>query len=276
MHARLNIEYPLTESRIFSNALAPIVAGNLEVRLVQDEAEIVATQKLRYRIFCGELGATLSSEVQAQERDFDEFDDVCDHVLVIDHERTGEQAVVGTYRLLRSSAMQKLGRFYTESEYNIDALKAQNLELMELGRSCVDINYRNRAVMSLLWRGIGAYIDAYDIKLMFGCASFTGSDPAVHQKALSYLYHKHRLPEHLMVHALPKLHVPMDTVPMSEIDEREIIRSIPPLIKGYLRLGGLVGNGAVIDYACNTTDVAIVVQSDTMQGKYTDRYRGEE
>ncbi len=276
MHARLNIEYPLVVTRIFSNALAPIVAGNLEVRLVQDEAEIIATQKLRYRIFCGELGATLSPAVQAQERDFDEFDDVCDHVLVIDHERTGEEAVVGTYRLLRSAAMKTLGRFYTESEYDISALKGRTGELMELGRSCVDINYRNRSVMTLLWRGIGAYINAFDIKLMFGCASFTGADPSVHKAALAYLYHKHRLPDDLMVHALPKLHVPMDTMALSDIDEREIIRSIPPLIKGYLRLGGLVGDGAVIDYSCNTTDVAIVVQSDLMGDKYTDRYRGEE
>lgn len=257
-------------------AFEPISAGSLQVRLAVDEAEVTASQRLRYRIFCGEMGGTMSPEVIAQERDFDVFDDACDHLLVIDHERTGENAIVGTYRLLRSGPMKKVGRFYTQTEYDISALATYQGELLELGRSCVDAEYRNRAVMTLLWRGIGAYMGAYDIKAMFGCASFTGADPSQHALALSYLYHYHLAPKEVRFVALPDQYVKMDVIPKDRVNEREALKMIPPLIKGYLRLNGKIGDGAVIDHACNTTDVAIVVQTDLVSEKYADRYTPEE
>ena len=258
------------------DAFEPISAGSLQVRLARTPAEVIASQRLRYRIFCGEMGGTMSPEVIEQQRDFDEFDDVCDHLLVIDNERSGDSAIVGTYRLIRSSAMRKVGRFYTESEYDISAIRTYQGELLELGRSCVDVDYRNRAVMTLLWRGIGAYMGAYDIKAMFGCASFTGADPKEHAMALSYLYHYHLAPEDVRFVALPDQYVDMRMVPKDQINEKEALKLIPPLIKGYLRLGGKIGDGAVIDHACNTTDVAIVVQTDLVSEKYADRYTPEE
>lgn len=250
----------------------PIRAGELCVRLAQDEAEIIASQKLRYEIFCGEMGGKASPEIQAQQRDFDEFDAVCDHLLVLDESRSGEDAIVGTYRLLRSEPMRKLGRFYTESEYDITPLKSYSGELLELGRSCVDAAYRNRAVMTLLWRGIGAYSSAFDIKLMFGCASFVGADAEKHALALSYLYHFHLAEPNVRLKALPELHVEMNRIPKDQINEREALRLIPPLIKGYLRLNGRIGDGAFVDHAYNTTDVSIVVQTDLVTDKYFERY----
>lgn len=254
----------------------PIVAGPLSVRLAEDEKEIRASQELRYRIFCGEMGGKASPEIQAQERDFDEFDDYCDHLLVIDNERQGTDAVVGTYRLLRRSSMEKLGHFYTESEYDVSAMKAQEGEILELGRSCVDVDYRNRAVMTLLWRGIGAYVSLYDIKLMFGCASFTGADADQHALALSYLYYNHLAPEHIRLTALPDLYERMDRIPEDTVEFKAALNALPALIKGYLRLNGYVGDGAVIDHAYNTTDVGIIVQADLVADKYAQRYKPEE
>lgn len=250
----------------------PIRAGELCVRLAQDTSEITASQRLRYRIFCGEMGGKASPEIQAQQRDFDDYDMVCDHLLVVDESRSGDDAIVGTYRLLRSGPMKKIGRFYSESEFDITPLKSYQGELLELGRSCVDADYRNRAVMTLLWRGIGAYSNAHHIKLMFGCASFTGADANQHALALSYLYHNHLADPSVRFTALPDQYVPMNKIPKEQIDEREALRLIPPLIKGYLRLNGKIGDGAVIDYAYNTTDVAIVVETDRVTGKYFDRY----
>lgn len=201
---------------------------------------------------------------------------MCDHLLVLDNERAGDDAIVGTYRLLRSSQMQKIGRYYTESEYDISPLRAYSGELLELGRSCVDTDYRNRAVMTLLWRGIGAFVNVFNIKLMFGCASFFGDDPKKHAMALSYLHHHCLAPEEIRLTALPDLYVDMNMVPIDQIDEREAIKTIPPLIKGYLRLNGKIGNGAVLDHVCKTTDVAIVVETEQVGDKYADRYKPED
>jgi len=242
------------------------------VRLAQDEAEVKASQELRYRIFCGEMGGKASPEIQQQQRDFDEFDDYCDHLLVIDTERAGAQAVVGTYRLLRRSAMESLGRFYSESEYDVTAIRKVEGEILELGRSCVNADYRNRAVMTLLWRGIGAYINLHAITLMFGCASFTGADPKEHELALAYLYHYHLAPVHCRLIARPELYVRMDTIAKDAIDVKEALHALPALIKGYLRLNGFVGDGAVVDHAYNTTDVGIIVQTSLVTDKYAQRY----
>ncbi len=261
-----------------SSTFPSISAGHLCVRLAQDASEITASQQLRYRIFCREMGGSASPEIQAAERDFDAFDEVCDHLLVIDNEKQGAAAIVGTYRLLRREPMQQMGHFYTESEYDISALRDYPGELLELGRSCVDAAYRNRAVMTLLWRGIGAYVALHQIKLMFGCASFTGADPDRHALALSYLYYHHLAPESVRLKALPEHYVTMERIAREDVDARAALREIPPLIKGYLRLNGVIGDGAVVDAAYNTTDVAIVVETEKLTDKYFHRYgqAGEE
>lgn len=263
-------------TRILTKSFEPLFAGDLCVRLAIDESEIKASQELRYRIFCDEMGGKASAEIQTQQRDFDEFDDYCDHLLVVDTGRKGPEAVVGTYRLLRRSAMESLGRFYSESEFDVSAVKLVDGEILELGRSCVDMEYRNRAVMTLLWRGIGAYINMHRITLMFGCASFTGADPKAHALALAYLYHHHLAPQEIRLTALPSLYVPMNTIAKDAIDVKEALQAMPALIKGYLRLNGYVGDGAVIDEAYNTTDVGIIVQTSMVTDKYAQRYKPEE
>jgi putative hemolysin len=205
-------------------------------------------------------------------RDMDEFDAVCDHLLVVDHQPDGSVRVVGTYRLLRDDAMKKIGRFYTASEYDIKRIEEYGSKVLEVGRSCVDPEFRNRSVMQLLWRGIGAYVERFDIELMFGCASFAGTDPAKYAMALAYLHHYHLAPEELRLVALKERYVEMNLLPKDKVDEKEAFSLLPALIKGYLRLGGYVGLGAVIDPEYNTTDVSIVVKTDMVTDKYFQRY----
>lgn len=250
-----------------------ISAGNLVVRIARTKAEIIAAQSLRYRIFYEEMGGFPELEVHYQRRDFDRFDDYCDHLLVLDYDLpAGGSQVVGTYRLLRRDQMQKLGSFYSESEFDVSAIRNRPGEILELGRSCVDARYRNRSLMNLLWRGIGTYVAQYDIKLMFGCASFVGTDVNQHALSLSYLYHYHLAPLEMRTIALEGQYVEMNRMPIEAIDVKEAFAGLPALIKGYLRLGGTIGKGAVIDPHCNTLDVGIVVQTDRVTEKYAQRY----
>lgn len=249
-----------------------IIAGNLEVRLAETPQEIEASQALRYRVFVGEIGAKPTPENAALKRDIDAYDTVCDHLLVIE-KNAGADKVVGSYRLLRKTPMKTIGTFYTASEFDISTMVNYSGEVLELGRSCVDPAYRNRAAMQLLWRGITAYVDRHKIDVMFGCGSLYGADVTLHANTLAYLYHYHLAPETLRIRALPERFVAMDTMSKEAlIQPARIFANLPPLIKGYLRLGGFIGNGAVLDLEYNTTDVAIIVQTKTLTTKYLDRY----
>jgi putative hemolysin len=246
--------------------------NNLEVRLAENADEILAAQRLRYRVFYQEMNAQASAEQAAAGRDIEKFDSVCDHVLVVDHNRPAGDQVVGTYRMLRRSVADQHFGFYTASEYDISKLLAHPGELLEVGRSCVDINYRTRPTLELLWRGIAAYIDQYDIELVFGCASFSTVQPDDITQELSYLYHHHLAPPALRATALSDRHVCMNKVASTEINPRRALAKIPPLIKGYLRIGGFIGDGAVIDEQFGTTDVCIIVKTDLITDKHARHY----
>jgi len=250
-----------------------ISSGPLEVRLAQSAADIDAAQALRYRIFYEKMGARPLPGMESERRDRDQFDQICDHLLVLDHSRgAGLDAVVGTYRLIRRDAAARLGAFYSAAEYDIGPLIAYPGEILELGRSCVDAGYRARPVMQLLWSGIAAYVFHYEIALMFGCASLPGIDPDALAVPLSYLYHHHLAPPALRARALPERYVEMRRLDAPAIDPMRTLAILPPLIKGYLRLGGFVGDGAVIDEQFNTTDVCIVVKTDLVTEKYSRHY----
>ncbi len=256
--------------------ITPIVnirSGPLQVRLAESEADIDAAQALRYRVFYEALGARAAVEAERRRRDFDRFDVRCDHLLVLDHSRgTGPEIVVGTYRLIRREAASRLGGFYSAGEFEIARLIAYPGEILELGRSCVDSAYRQRSAAQLLWSGIAAYVFHYNIDLMFGCASLPGTDPDSLAVPLSYLYHYHLAAPSLRPQALPDRYIDMRRLPPAVLDPARTLSGLPPLIKGYLRLGGFVGDGAVIDYDFNTTDVCIVVKTDLVTEKYSRHY----
>ena len=246
--------------------------GNLGLRLAATRDEVDALQCLRYRVFYDEMGAAPDAAASLSLRDSDAFDPVADHLIVVDYD-FGAGAVVGTYRMVQREGAAALGRFYSASEYNIAPLLAFPGRILELGRSCVDARYRGRAVMQLLWRGIAAYVFAHEIDLMFGCASLAGTDPDGSAAELTYLYHNHLAPPVLRPRALPGRYVDMRRLPPDQVDARRVMATLPPLIKGYLRLGGMIGDGAVIDHQFNTIDVAIVVKTDLVTGKYFDHYK---
>lgn len=254
-------------------------AGKLEVRLAQSEAEIVASQMLRYRVFYEEMAAHATELMVREKRDFDNFDLHCDHLLVFDHSQGDDprDSVVGTYRLIRRVAAARLGGFYTAKEYDINKIVALDGEILELGRSCVERDHRNRPTMQIMWRGITAYAHHYGILMMFGCASLPGTDIEALAAPLSYLHHFHMSPEIYRPRALASRYVSMDLMPVDAIDKRSTLSGLdkranlsgmPPLIKGYLRLGGFIGDGAVIDEQFNTTDVCVLVKTDLVTEKY--------
>jgi putative hemolysin len=255
----------------------------LEARLARDAAEVEAAQRLRYRVFYEEMTATPNAEVHAARRDFDRFDAICDHLLVLDGRLgDGPEAVVGTYRLLRGEVATRHGGFYSETEFDLGALAARRARILELGRACVDARYRTRATMQRLWSGIADYVFTHDVGVMLGCASLPGTDAGALAPALSYLHHRHLAPPELRPRALPALFQRMDLLPperfaesdaMAALEARAVVAGLPPLVKGYLRLGGYVGEGAVVDHQFGTTDVCVVVAVDRVTDKYFNHYR---
>ena len=256
--------------------------GSLEVRIAQSAAEIDAAQALRYHVFYEEMSATPDEQTRATRRDVDRFDAFCDHLLVVDHKLAGEEsgafrpeAVVGCYRLLRQEVANRNGGFYTASEFDIQPLldrAGPDMQFLELGRSCVLPQYRNRPTVELLWHGIANYVASRNLDVMFGCASFEGTDPAELALPLSYLYHYHMTPSDWYVRALPDRFVEMNLLPKEEINQRHAWRMLPPMIKGYLRAGCYIGDGAVIDEQFGTIDVLILFPVAQISERYATKF----
>jgi len=257
--------------------LVDVKSNALHLRLAETEAEVAAAQALRYRVFYEEMSAKATAAMAAAKRDFDAFDEHCDHMVVFDSARgAGPEAIIGTYRVMRREAAKRCGRFYTAGEYDIANLLAYPGEALELGRSCIEADHRNGGTMQLLWRGIAEYVLAHDVSLMFGCASLPGVEPEPLAMPLSYLYHHHLAPPALRAWALPERRVAMNVIPPGDIAPRPALHMLPPLIKGYLRLGGFVGEGAVIDRDFGTTDVCVVVKTEWVTDRYVRHYTRED
>lgn len=253
--------------------------GALEVKLTRDPDEIAAAQRIRYRVFYEELGAREDAASALEQRDSDRFDDVCDHLLVYDTALSGSDndRIVGTYRLLRQDMAKAAGGFYSNDEFELDRLVARHSELrfLELGRSCVLPAYRSKRTIEVLWQGIWAYINHYSIGAMTGCASFHGTVPAAHAEALSYLAHHCRPSAGWDVRAIESRRVDMDMMPVEAINARSAFAAMPPLIKGYLRLGARIGDGCVVDHDFCTTDVFIVLPVEAIGARYINYYAAE-
>lgn len=245
-----------------------------ETRLATSDADLRAAQRLRYEVFVEELGGDGTHVDHDNRLERDEFDPFYDHLLLIDTSRNAEamEHVVGVYRLLRGEKAADLGRFYSESEYDLSALKSSGRELLELGRSCVHADYRGGTAMFHLWNGLAAYVLDYDIEILFGVASFHGTDLDELRQPLSYLHANHLAPPELRVRVLEEHFQSMDLIPVEEIDRRAAMVQTPALIKAYLRLGGFVGEGAFIDRAFNTTDVCLLMDTNKMNAKHKSFY----
>jgi putative hemolysin len=251
--------------------LTSIRIGDIYLILTKDPKAVLEAQKLRHQVFFQEyLGKT---EFDYDAVDADEFDEHCDHLLVVDEKgNNGKPLVAGTYRFLRRDANKPVTKFYSETEYDISRLKNVPNPIMELGRSCTHKNYRDGGVIQLLWKGIGAYVHNFNIAYMFGCASFPGTDPMEHQLGLSYLYHYHLAPEDVRTFALPHVKGEFKLLDKDAFDKKAGFASLPPLIKGYIRVGATIGDGCVIDNLCKTTDVSIIVDSSRIARRYQEHF----
>ena len=255
--------------------------GSLEVRLATTKKEIRKAQRLRYKVFYEEGGAKADRTAALIRRDICPFDASCDHLLVIDRaavNRFGKPKpkVVGTYRLLRQDRAQAHHGFYSAQEYDIAPLLARQpgKHFLELGRSCVLAPYRSKRTLELLWRGIWAYAKHYKIDALFGCASLEGTNPLAHAASLSFLAHFANASEEWSVRALDARHVPMQIINRDSVDKRRALTALPPLIKGYLRCGAKVGDGAVIDHEFGTTDVFIIMPVAELDLRYIEHFGG--
>ncbi len=258
--------------------------GNLEVRLARSRSDLRRAQKLRYEVFYEEMDAIPNAASMLSRRDEDPYDAVCDHLLVVDYGDIRQEKhswrrlprVVGTYRVLRQDAAERSGGFYTQNEYNIKPLLAGNrdCEFLELGRSCVLKPYRNKRTVELLWHGIWAYVRERGVDVMIGCASFPGIDPKQHALPLSFLHHHARAPKEWRARAHDRLYIDMNMMPAKDMDAKAALKAMPPLIKGYLRLGAYFGDGAVIDRQFGTTDVLVVLPIEAIDERYFGHFGG--
>src|SRR4029079_14249837 len=250
--------------------------GCLEVRLARKRGEIRRAQRLRYKVLYEEMSAVPDALAILSRRDEDAFGSVFDHLLVIDRgdptdgRRWRRSKVVGTYRVLCQEVADLYDGFYTQGEYNLAPLiqAKPDYSFMELGRSCVLKPYRNKRTLELLWQGVWSYVREHGANVMIGCASLAGHDPQAHATALSFLYHNALAPEDWRVKAHEHLRVDMNMMPADAVDVRAAIKALPPLIKGYLRVGAYIGDGAVIDHQFGTTDVFVIMPVEAINTRY--------
>ncbi|WP_299197484.1 GNAT family N-acyltransferase [uncultured Tateyamaria sp.] len=234
------------------------------VSLVDDPADLRAAQALRYDVFVRELGGGGAMVDHHAGLERDRFDPFFDHLVLYD-DAVGQ--VVAVYRMLRAEQAEAAGQFYSEDEYDLAPLRATGRRLLELGRSCVHKDYRGGAALYHLWNGLAAYVAEHQIGIMFGVASFHGTDPRAIAQPLSLLHHRHLAPEPLRVTARAPHAASMDLIPEDQIDRRSAMVDMPALIKAYLRLGGVVGEGAYVDHAFNTTDVCLIMDTAAMSDR---------
>jgi L-ornithine Nalpha-acyltransferase len=246
--------------------------GSLELRLATTKKEIRKAQKLRYRVFFEEGGAIADQTARLIRRDICPFDRVCDHLIVLDHAppRGRGPKVVGCYRLLRQDVAESKFGFYSAGEFDVAPLIARHpgKRFLELGRSCVAAGYRNKPTLELLWRGIWAYVQHHRIDAMFGCASLEGAKAADHAQALAYLQRSAAADEAWSVSATEGRGVAAPSSPSAAIDARAVLRLLPPLVKGYWRVGAKFGPHAVADAKFGTTDVFVIMPIPDIEARY--------
>ena len=252
-----------------------IEVNNFVIKIAEKKSELKKAQALRYSVFYKEKKAIPTISKKILRLDYDKVDQYADHLIVIDKNRKGiKNKIVGTYRLLRGDIVAYCGGFYTSSEFDLSKIlnSYKNNQILELGRSCVHQNYRNGTIMNFLWKAIAKYVKLYDIKILLGCASFHGTDVMKHINELSYLRKNFSLPDKLSVKSLDTKIYPAYTEINSNINNLRTFVKLPPLIKGYLRIGGKVSHDCFVDYKFNTIDLCVIVTTENIDEKYMKKY----
>ena len=268
---KIYLSIPLKTKKKFSK----IEVDKFVVKIADKKSELKKAQALRYSVFYNEKKAIPTISKKILKLDYDNVDKFADHLIVLDNNRKGiENKIVGTYRLIRGDIAVHFGGFYTSAEFDLSKIlnSYNHNQILELGRSCVHQDYRNGTVMNLLWKAIAEYIKLYDIKILLGCASFHGTNVMKYTNELSYLRKNFSLPDKLSVKSLDTKIYPSYTEINSNINDLRTFVKLPPLIKGYLRIGGKVSYDCFVDYKFNTIDLCVIVNTRNIDKKYKKKY----
>ena len=252
-----------------------IETENLIIKLAETSAEIKKAQSLRYSVFYKEKNAKADLSKKILRRDFDKVDRFADHLIVIDKNISSLQNnIIGTYRLIRGDLANQYGGFYTSTEFDLSNIfrTYKNNQILELGRSCIHKKYRNGATVNLLWKAIANYVSIYDIKILLGCVSFPGTNVMNFSDELGYLKRNHSLQSELSVKSLDVNIYPINNSKNKNVSDLKLFIKLPPLIKGYLRVGGKVSESYFVDYDFNTIDLCLVVQTNDINNKYKKKF----
>lgn len=243
------------------NYLSPPNERQLEVRLAGNPEEIRLAQKLRQEVFSSELCA---SSLNHQTLDEDEFDEHCQHLIVIDH---AKGQIVGTYRVLSAASARRIGRFYSEQEFDLTPLSALRDSLVELGRSCVHPDYRDGAVIRLLWSGLGEILQQSSARYVIGCPSVSIADGGHYAAALFRTLSRKYLCD-------PALRVkPRNRLPYESL-YADCDPVVPPLIKGYIRVGAKMMGEPHRDLAFGTVDFLMMLPVASIADRYSRKFMG--
>lgn len=257
-----------------------IKVRDFEVRLTRNKEERRLVRRLRYDVFVTEEGASATPEQHELQEEFDSFDKYADYMAVFH-----DGKIVGAYRIIDKKAADKMGGFYTETEFNISKIKKASDNIAEMSRACVAQEYRENAlVMRMLWAGLSEYVLRRQIAVLFGVASWTGVKPVESAQAISYLYYNYLSPVRLRARVIPEKFAEgadprmakMNILPRAFVDEEMAKKQMTPLIKGYLRMGATFGQGVFIDKPFNTYDVFVMLQTKNMDAAYQKHFYGRE
>ncbi|MDR3391154.1 MAG: GNAT family N-acetyltransferase [Sulfuriferula sp.] len=234
----------------------PRARNTLAVALAHNSAEVREAQRLRYKVFAEEMGAHLVSA--ASGLDQDEFDSVCDHLIVRD---TGTGEVVGTYRILPPERAAQIGGYYSEQEFDLTRLTYLRPGMVEIGRSCVHPDYRGGAVITLLWSGLADYLRQRDYDYLIGCASVSMSDGG-HTAASLYKKLSGEVLSPVEWRVFPRTSLPLERL------QQDLKVMTPSLIKGYLRVGAYICGEPAWDAEFNCADFMMLLSVKQMNEHY--------
>lgn len=246
----------MSVAKVSTDTFSEQATGSLQVSLAETRQEIEESLRLRYQVFCTEMGANLQPQDGGLETD--EFDRHCLHLLVRD---TGSGQVVGSTRLLLDRAIPDAGMFYSETEFDLHPILSLSGRFMEVGRTCIHAEYRTGAAIRTLWNGIAQQVIQHDIDYLIGCASLPmGSDGAHAHAIIDRIRDRYFTPDALR--AQPRLPLPEATLPANT----SVV--LPALLKAYLRLGAKVAGEACWDPVFNVADLFILLDRERLAPRY--------
>lgn len=241
---------------------------DFEIKITKDISEIREAQRLRFEVFNLEMKKGLELSYR-KGLDADDYDPLCDHLIVRD---LNTKQVVGTYRLLLGFQARKHFGFYSEREFNLENIKKLSGELLELGRSCARKDYRDKALIPMMWEAIADYVKTHKVRYIFGCASLLTTHHREVSEFFSQLKEKYYAPEEFRVYPVPgKAFLGLDDQVRIR-DEQSVFLRLPGLIKGYLRVGALLCGPPALDLEFGTTDLFLLLDLKRMSSEYTRRF----